>query len=227
MIRTLVADDQLEVARAHASLLGRVPGFRCVDVVHDGAAVLERTARGDIDLVLLDLSMPELDGLSVLRELRARPDSPDVVVISAARDLDSVRASVQHGAVHYLIKPFTFAALRDRLEQYASYRAVTTREGAVSDQQEIDAALAALRAPGSAGLPKGLSRETLVAVREALRDALRTHPDGVGAREVAEAVGAARVTVRRYLEHLVDIGSAERVPSYGKAGRPEVLYRAC
>lgn len=221
MIRTLVADDQTVVAEAHAKLVERVPGFACVGTVHDGRAVLARVARGDVDLVLLDLSMPAMDGFEVLRALRATPLSPDVIVISAARHLDAVRESVRFGALHYLIKPFTFAALRQKLEHYASYRELASRQGEVTDQGEIDAALAALRDAGESVLPKGLSRETLTAVRNAVRNA----PEGAGAQAISEVVGASRVTVRRYLEHLVDLGSVDRVPVYGRAGRPEVVYR--
>lgn len=221
MIRTLVADDQVTVARAHADLLERVEGFTCLGMVHDGRQVLERVARGDVDLLLLDLAMPELTGLEVLRALRAEAHSPDVVVISAARDLDSVRECVRAGAVHYLIKPFTFAALRQKLEHYASYRAMAGGEGTVTDQAEIDAALAALRDAGGSVLPKGLSRETLAAVRQVLRSV----PGGVGAQAVAEDAGVSRVTARRYLEHLVELGSVERLPTYGRTGRPELVYR--
>lgn len=221
MIRTLVADDQRTVAQAHAELVERIPGFTCVGTVHDGRQVLARVGRGDVDLVLLDLSMPELTGLETLRALRAEPSSPDVVIISAARDLDSVRESMRAGAVHYLIKPFTFATLRQKLEHYATYREIAMRSGTVTDQSEIDAALAALRDAGDSVLPKGLTRETLAAVRQALRD----HPDGVGAQAVGEDIGTSRVTARRYLEHLVEIGSVDRVPLYGRAGRPELVYR--
>ena len=221
MIRVLVADDQPIVADAHAALVGRIPGFRCVAVVHDGRQVLQRIRGGDVDLVLLDLAMPTMDGQEVLRALRASPGGPDVVVISAARDTDAVRECLRAGAVHYLIKPFTFAALRQKLEHYASFRAVTMRAGTLTDQAELDAALAQLRDAGGTVLPKGLSRETLTAVREAVRSA----PTGATAQGVADVVGASRVTVRRYLEHLVDVGGCERVPVYGRAGRPELVYR--
>lgn len=221
MIRTLVADDQAMVADAHAKLLARVPGFECIGTAPDGREVLTRVARGDVDLVLLDLSMPVMGGLEVLHAMHSQPVSADVIVISAARHLDAVRECVRAGALHYLVKPFTFAALRQKLERYASYRELAMRAGPVTDQGEIDAALATLRDAGESVLPKGLSRETLRAVRTALREA----PDGAGAQRVADAVGASRVTVRRYLEHLVELGSVERVPLYGKAGRPELVYR--
>ncbi len=115
------------------------------------------------------------------------------------------------GVVQYVLKPFTFATLRDRLVRYAEFRAAA---GEASGQDEVDRALATLRAPGPAALPKGLSGPTLERVSTALRDA----PDGLTATGVAEAVGISRITARRYLEHLVDSGCAARRPSTGRWG---------
>lgn len=220
MIRVLVVDDQPVVARAHRTFVDRVPGFRTVAVAGDGDAALERVADGGVDLVLLDLAMPGTHGLEVCRALRELPDPPDVLVITAARDLASVRTAVRHGVVHYLIKPFTFAALRERLEAYAAYRAAATGQGSVIDQGEIDAALAALRARTGAALPKGMSPETLDRVREALHAA----DTGLTASEAATVTGLSRVTARRYLEHLVARGAYTREPVYGRSGRPELRY---
>lgn len=221
MIHVLVVDDQPVVAEGHRILIDRVPGFNAVAVAHDGLAALARVRRGDIDLVLLDLSMPGMQGLEVCSVLQTLPDAPDVIIVTAARDLESVRSAMRHGAVHYLIKPFSFATLRSKLENYATYRAAAAGQRDVVDQGEIDAALGALRDPSSAALPKGMSRETLAAVRAMLLAA----PEGLSATSAAEMVGTSRVTVRRYLEHLVDTGGCEREPVYGRAGRPELLYR--
>ena len=221
MIRVLVVDDQPLVAGAHRVFIDRIPGFTAVDVAHSGQQALARVARGDVDLVLLDLSMPGMHGLEVCRALQARADAPDVMIVTAARDLETVRDAVRRGAVNYLIKPFTFATLRTKLEHYASYRVAAAGRRDVTDQGEIDAALAALRDPTDPGLPKGMSRETLNAVRAAL---LAT-PEGLTAAQAAEQVGASRVTARRYLESLVDIGGCQREPVYGRAGRPQLRYR--
>ena len=221
MIRVLVVDDQAVVAGAHRVFIDRVPGFRTVGVVHDGEAALARVDRGDVDLLLLDLTMPGLSGLDVCRALRTRPDAPDVIVVTAVRDLESVRTAVQLGAVHYLIKPFTFAMLRSKLDHYATYRAAAAGCRDVTDQSEIDLVLATLREPSDTGLAKGMSRETLNAVRAALV----AMPDGLTAAHAAELVGASRVTVRRYLDNLVNSGACDREPVYGGAGRPKLLYR--
>ena len=221
MIRVLVVDDQALVATAQGALVDRVPGFTTVSVAYDGLAALAAVGRGNADLVLLDLSMPGMDGLEVARRLQDLATPPDVIVVTAARDLETVRAAVRHGALLYLIKPFTFAALRAKLEQYRDYREVTAVAREVVDQDELDVTLAALRGGGESTLPKGLSRETLRAVRGALRASVPPLP----AHEVGEAIGASRVTARRYLEHLVSVGLCERTPRYGNAGRPELSYR--
>jgi response regulator of citrate/malate metabolism len=175
----------------------------------------------DVDLVLLDLHLPDGHGLALLQRLRAGGHLCDVIAVTSARDLDVVRRAVSQGVVLYLLKPFTFAAFRSKLEQYAAYR---KRLGASEDtvvQDEVDRLLGTLRAvPDQAALPKGTTVETLREVTEVLRG----RGEGVSASEVAARVGASRVTARRYLEHLADQGLVERRNRYGGTGRPEVEY---
>jgi response regulator of citrate/malate metabolism len=122
--------------------------------------------------------------------------------------------------VGYLLKPFTYPALRDRLVAYAGYRELLAGGGDAGGQSEIDRALDAVRPTGPAPLPKGMGRETLDAVVAAVRGA-----DGLSAGETAELIGASRITDRRYLEYLADAGLVDRAPRYGAAGRPEFEYR--
>lgn len=219
-VRVLVVDDQPVVAAVHREMVQKVPGFTVVDVAHDGRAALARVGRGGVDLVLLDLDMPVMDGLAVCRNLHALPDPPDVVVVTAMRDMGSVRTAVRQGAALYVLKPFTFSTLRERLEQYARFRR-SAAHGAALDQAEIDQALATLRPVTPVPAPKTIAPESLHAVRDALRHA----PDGLSAVAVAERTGMARVTARRYLEHLVENGMCVREPRYGRTGRPQLQYR--
>ncbi|HEY6795863.1 MAG TPA: response regulator [Kineosporiaceae bacterium] len=220
MIRVLVVDDQPEVVQAHAELVNAVDGFRTVGMALDGRTALARVGRGDVDVVLLDLTMPGMDGIEVCRQLSALEDAPDVIVVTAVRDMGMVRAAVRHGAVLYLVKPFRFATLRERLRQYAAYVEASACQEAI-DQRQIDDALATLRAVAPTPVPKTLSAETLDAVRAALVGS----GDGLTSAEVAVRTGMARVTARRYLEHLVTTGICLRVPVYGRTGRPVLRYR--
>ncbi|MFI8520427.1 response regulator [Streptomyces sp. NPDC085481] len=217
-IRVLVVEDDPVAADAHALYAGRVAGFTVVGVAHSRAAAVRVLDRTPVDLILLDLYLPDGHGLQLLRALRAAGHSADVIAVTSARDLAIVREGVSLGVVQYVLKPFTFATLRDRLARYAEFRATA---GEASGQDEVDRALATLRTPQPASLPKGLSAPTLEAVTRTLRGAA----EGLTAAEAGAAVGISRITARRYLEHLVTEGRAARAPQYGQIGRPELQYR--
>ncbi|MFR9788975.1 response regulator [Streptomyces sp. MB22_4] len=217
-IRVLVVEDDPVAADAHELYVGRVPGFTAVAKARTGAEARRVLDRTQVDLLLLDLHLPDVHGLQFARTLRASGHHADVIAVTSARDLAMVREGVSLGVVQYVLKPFTFATLRDRLVRYAEFRGAA---GEASGQDEVDRALAVLRAPAPASLPKGLSGPTLQRVTGALRGAA----DGLTAAGVAEAVGISRITGRRYLEHLVDTGRAARSPLYGQVGRPELVYR--
>jgi len=222
-IRVLVVEDDTMLAAAHQELVGRVPGFEVIGVAHSGGEALRFLAARQVDLILLDVYLPDMTGLDVCRALRAQGRTTDVIAVTSARDLDVVRAAVTQGIVQYLLKPFTFASLRDKLTQYGDYRRQVTgsEPTQLAAQQDVDRVLATLRAPGRPAQPKGMSEDTLAAVVRTLR---ATSAE-LSAAQVADDVGVSRVTARRYLEHLADQRLATRSPRYGGAGRPELLYR--
>ncbi|WP_393063712.1 response regulator [Streptomyces sp. LN549] len=218
MIQVLVVEDDPVAADAHQLYVDRVPGFSVAAVAHTRAEAVRALDRVPVDLLLLDLYLPDGHGLQLLRALRAAGHAADVIAVTSARDLAVVREGVSLGVVQYVLKPFTFATLRDRLVRYAEFRSTA---GEASGQDEVDRALATLRTPQPARLPKGLSSPTLEAVTRVLRAA----PDGVTAAAAGLELGISRITARRYLEHLVTAGRAVRSPQYGQIGRPELHYR--
>lgn len=217
-IRVLIVEDDPVAADAHVLYVSRVPGFVPVGKAHNGAQARRALDDMPVDLILLDLNLPDGPGLQLARSLRAAGHHADVIAVTSARDLTMVREGVSLGVVQYVLKPFTFATLRDRLVRYAEFRGTA---GEASGQDEVDRALATLRAPGPAALPKGLSGPTLERVTHTLRD----RADGLTASAAAESAGISRITARRYLEHLVTAGLAARSPQYGQVGRPELYYR--
>lgn len=238
-IRVLIVEDEPAAAEALALHVGRVPGYVVAGHVRTGAEALRHVVAGGVDLVLLDIYLPDISGLEVLRRLRAAGLTVDVIATTRARDLSVVQAAVSFGVTQYLVKPFTSAAVRQKLDRHAAYRASLAAHVPVA-QGEIDNLFGALRETAeSAGLPKGISRESLQTVVASLRTALErdargAHPededeDEVGARsaaEIARELGMSRVTTRRYLEYLVDAGLARRQARYGGGtGRPELEYR--
>jgi response regulator of citrate/malate metabolism len=216
-VKVLVVEDEPVLAAAHSAYTRRVPGFEVVGEAHTGQEAMALLRRTEVDLILLDFNLPDIHGLDLCRALRAAGHGTDVLAVTSARDLEMVRAAVSLGVTQYLLKPFTFAVFRDKLERYADYR---VQRGEVAAQHQVDRMLAALRGPTSDTLPKGLGAETL----DAIVEALRARP-GQSAAEIASRTGTSRVTARRYLEHLVETGRATRVARHGGAGRPELEYR--
>lgn len=221
MISVLVVEDDPVAAEAHAHYVGRVAGFEVVGQVSTAQEALRFLEQHPVDLLLLDLRLPDMHGLQISRALRSAGGSTDVIAVTSQRDLKIVRESVASGVVQYLLKPFTFATMRDKLESYARFRASLDDQGQVSGQSEIDRAFSALRGVDRANLPKGMGEETLTAVTAALR----SFPEGAPAGSVGQAGGVSRVTARRYLEYLVDCGMVRRDPQHGGVGRPEMSYR--
>ncbi len=221
MIRTVVVDDDYMAASVHRAYTERVHGFEVVGEAHNGRETLELVRRLRPDLVLLDIYLPDISGLDVLRALRA-PDMPqvDVIAITSAKDVDTLRRAMQGGVIHYLVKPFFFDTFRERLDKYAALRTRLNRMRE-ADQEEIDRLYGLLRAQGASGLPKGISSPTLSLVLQVLRDA----DDEISAADVAEQAGISRGTARRYLEFLASADSVELTLRYGATGRPEHLYR--
>lgn len=227
-IRVVVVDDDFAVAEVHRAYVEEVPGFVVIAIAHSGAQALRAVAEQHPDLLLLDIHLPDMSGLDVLQRLRARTDAPalDVLVVTAAREVATVRGAMAGGVSDYLVKPFTFRVLSERLEGFRDQRdrlrQLSARRATVRDQHEVDRLLAPRQPAGNgAELPKGLSRHTLALVADAVREAR----SDVSATEVAETCGLSRVSARRYLEQLVASGQAEVRPRYGSAGRPQHGYR--
>jgi response regulator of citrate/malate metabolism len=229
-IRVLVVEDEPVASAAHAAYVGRMAGFTLAGTAPDGQSALRlltelSTSGSPVELVLLDMNLPDLHGLDIARRMRSAGILADIIAITAVREVAIVRTAVAIGVVQYLIKPFTYATFADKLTSYRLFReqlaapaAGAGRSGA--SQSDVDQAFASLRAPSELPLPKGLSGSTLDSVKEYLKQ----QGSAVSATEVMTALGMSRVTARRYLEYLADAGTATRAPRYGTPGRPENEY---
>lgn len=221
MIRTLIVEDDFRVAEIHRAFVERLPGFAVVGEARNAAEALDLVERTQADLVLLDMYLPDRSGLEVLRSLHEPGRrSVDVIAVTAAKDVETLRAALQGGVLHYLVKPFQFNAFREKLESYAAAHARLAQVREV-DQDEVDRIYALLRTETTVDLPKGLSPATLALVARTVRDA----PADLSAVEVARLTGISRVTSRRYLDHLARSGAVAMSMRYGLSGRPEHRFR--
>lgn len=208
------------VVQVNRFFVESVEGFKVVGIARNGADAVEAAHRLKPDLILLDIYMPDQDGLSALRELRAQGIASDVILVSAAHDPATVEAALRAGAHDYVIKPFRPERLRAALESYWAVRR-RFRSAARLSQAELDRVMRVPAVLAGKEPPSGLSEATL----EQVTTFLQEQAEPRSAVEVAEALGMARVTARRYLDFLVKSGKAKIELQYGGGGRPVNRYR--
>ncbi len=224
-IRVLIVDDDFHVAHAHALGVSRIPGFEVVGEAHSAASAASMVAELVPDLLLLDMYLPDRSGLDLAREIGAAPPGsprPDFLLVTASRDLDTVLESVRLGAIYYLVKPFTFAVLREQLLAYQSW-VVAAESATVTDQYVVETLLST-RTPGSR-LSTKATRGLSATIGRVLQ-IVQADPDPVTASQVAQLLGVSRPTAQRHLATLVKRDLVDVSLAYGGAGRPEHLYSA-
>ncbi|MFJ9174128.1 response regulator [Streptomyces sp. NPDC102360] len=227
MIDVLVVDDDFHVAEINAAYVEKVAGFHVVGTAHTALQALQTLENRHVDLLLLDHYLPDRTGLDLVHGLRQRGVRSDVIMVTAAQDVDVVEAALRYGVLNYLVKPFTFEGLRSRLAGYAELRRTLRDAGgaATPGQQQIDRIFGAVRAPSSGSTPappKGWSGPTVDLICEVVEAAEAP----LSAHDVASRTGISRSTAQRYLRYLQEKGVLQLSLRYGDAGRPEHRY-AC
>lgn len=221
--RVLLIEDDPMVQEVNRQFVEKVAGFEVIGIANNGREGLELIGGLQPDLVIMDIFMPLLDGIETLQHIRAQSFPVDVIVVSAAKDMPTIQNVLRNGAVDYIIKPFKFERIKQALEKYKMYRQRFI-DNRLMTQNELDQLI--LGNDISVGnehetLPKGLHVITLNQVILYMKD----HGSSLSADEVADHVGIARVTARRYLDYLEKRGTLERDVQYGGIGRPINRYR--
>jgi response regulator of citrate/malate metabolism len=220
MIKVLIVEDDPMVAYLNEKYIKNLPEFDIIGKVENGEEALEFLRNKKCDLVILDVYMPKVDGLEVIREIRREFIKVDVIFITAAREHELVDRALKLGAIDYLVKPFEFERLKDSLKKYLVRNELMRNKGKI-DQKDIDL-LTKVKASGKETLPKGLQERTLKKVMDVLEDKSDSY---LSADEVAELAGISRVTVRRYLEYQESLGVLVCQTKYGNVGRPSYVYK--
>lgn len=222
MTRILIVEDDPMVAELNSRLIQAIEGFGTPAVVGNAQDALAYLEKSPVDLILLDIYLPGMNGLEMLTRIRDLRYPVDVLVVSAARDSHSIQTALRAGAVDYLIKPFDFDRLRQALMTYEN-RSRLIRDHEKLTQQDLDVGIMAKEsadADDSLNLPKGLDRYTLSIISSCLQEI--TEP--FTTEELSKRVGLSRVSVRKYLEYFCENGQLEKEASYGAVGRPVFRY---
>lgn len=217
-IKIVIVEDDIGIAEIHRRNLDKID---YVEVIGIAANKEEATTLFDVlnpDLVLLDIYLPDGNGLDILRELRQKESSPDVILITADRDVNTLQEAMRGGVVDYLLKPVIFSRLEDSINKYLSQKEQFINRVDI-DQTMVDAMLHSTTTTPVARLPKGIDGVTLEKVRQ-----LFVNEKQLTADQAGELIGASRTTARRYLEYLISSGELSADLSYGSVGRPERTY---
>ncbi|MGX1900374.1 response regulator [Thermolongibacillus altinsuensis] len=219
MYKVLLIEDDPMVQEVNRQFIEQVDHFTVIGTAGNGMEGIEMIRKLQPDLVIIDIYMPHQDGLETLQQIRTEGHTIDVIAITAASDIETVRRVLQNGAFDYIMKPFKFERLKQSLENYHAFQQ-KLKEKEKLTQKELDALLQSNEIETRNKLPKGLNDITLQKIVHYLQE--QTEP--VSAEEVAEGVGLARVTARRYLEYLEKIQKVEIDIQYGGVGRPINRY---
>ena len=222
MIRIIIVEDDPMVAQLNAAYLERLEGFCVVGQFSNGQEALEYLRENPVELAIVDVYMPVCSGIELLRRLRSEWNRTAVIMITAATEMNVVDEALHLGIEDYIIKPFAYERLRESVLRFRDKTSLVQGSGTVS-QDVVDKLLGTQtrHRPGSA-LPKGLSPRTMAAIRAVLEQS----PDGIHTCEsISAASGLSRVTVRHYLNYLIDTGELASTIDYETGGRPRVLYR--
>ena len=220
MIKVLIVEDDPMVAELNRRYVERVAGFLFCAIAPNGDAALEVLRTRKIDLVLLDIFMPGINGLELLLQIRQQHYRVDVIVVSAARDNESIQIALRNGAMDYLIKPFEFERLQTALLTLKKRVQLIKKHSYIS-QSDLDQEVFLGVSHSSDELPKGLDRNTVKRVWDKI---LETEGEFTS-EEMAKNVGISSVSIRKYLKHFENSDLVRVEILYGSVGRP--VYKYC
>ncbi len=213
----MIVEDDPMVAEINKRYLSKIDGFHLAQIANSVDEAIRLLGKEDIQLILLDIFMPGKQGLELLAYLRKNELEIDVIIISAASDLERIKKALRYGVVDYLIKPFEFERFNEALITYQHQTRFIDKQGAVSQQELDNYLLHRDEAAIVEELPKGLTKDTLKQVWDAVQE-LKVGP--FSTEEAANVVGISKVSVRKYLNFLKDLGILDVKVIYGTIGRP-------
>jgi len=221
-VKVLLAEDDRRIAEIQRQLLDRIDGFEVIGMAHSLQSTREMTDILAPDLLLLDIHFPDGNGLDFVNQLRESKQQIDVILVTAARDVEMLKTAIYGGVFDYIVKPLVFDRIRESLERYRE-QLIRLQDLETLDQSDIDAIMPRGRVASPESepvLPKGVDILTLNKVREFLESTGQS----IAASDVGDRLGVSRTTARRYLEYLVSTRELQVDLSYGGVGRPERYY---
>ncbi|MBQ9736841.1 MAG: response regulator [Clostridia bacterium] len=221
MYKVLIVEDDPMVAMINEQFVSRHKDFVVAHKCNDGKSALEYLDENEVDLIILDVYMPYMDGFETLRQIRKKQISVDVIMVTAANEREQLKEGLHLGVVDYLVKPFTFERFKVALDKFIA-QSEALKDLDKVNQKNIDFLIDKSRKKANELYPKGIQEKTLQTIIEQLKENKNKWLTG---DEIAEKVGLTGVTVRRYMTHLAEAGMVIADMNYETGGRPRMLYK--
>ncbi len=217
----LIVEDEANIAEFHSHYITQTKRFRAVGIAQKISEARTMIRLLKPKLVLLDNYLPDGKGIDLLKEITTMDNAPDVIFITAANDIDTVREAVRSGVFDYLMKPISYDRLSDSLDRYLKYTS-SLKASEHINQRHVDALFNfQSKSVRLQQLPKGIDELSLDKVTRAF-----DQPGVVYTAEtLGKELGISKTTARRYLEYLLARGMVEAVIQHGRIGRPERVYQ--
>ena len=221
MYEVLIVEDDPMVSMINKQYVNQNPHFHVCSVCNNGLSAMEYLQKNVVHLIILDQYMPHTDGLTLLRQIGEKGIPVSVIMVTAANDSETIEEALRLGIIDYLVKPFSNNRFQQALKTFLS-RQDAFHDLATFNQQSLDALIGGAYPKTNDELPKGIQNQTL----ETICDFLENNPSvELTGEEIADEIGLSRVTVRRYMNYLLEKGQIIGNMNYETGGRPCMLYR--
>lgn len=227
-IRVLIVEDDFRIAGIHEQYVEKQTGFNVqakMKTAEETFSYLKSCERKP-HVILLDLYIPDVDGMDLFWKLRSDYREIDLIIVSAAAEAETIQTALRGGIADYIVKPVDAARFTQSLQRYKQQRELLMGQEFLT-QQDIDQLILPVHqtsaaSPAAGDLPKGIDPITLEEITQLLRNDKR---EGITAVELSKQIGTSRSTARRYLEYLVAVKQIRATLKYGSIGRPERQYK--
>ena len=218
--KVLIVDDDPMVAMINEQYVCKNKQFKVIGSCRNGRDALDFLEKTPADLVIMDVYMPDMDGIETLKNIRQNKIQTEVIMVTAANDVTTLEDTMHLGVIDFLIKPFAYERFQIALEKFISNRNAF-REAPVLNQSSVDSIITNAQKIGGKEYPKGIQEKTLGLIR----DYFENNSGWLSGEVIAENVGLSSVTIRRYMNFLVGSGEVEESINYETGGRPSMLYK--
>lgn len=221
MYKVIIVEDDPMVAMINNHYVEQDKRFHVVQSFRNGNDAFKYLSENQVDLAILDVYMPILDGLSLLKKIRAAEINTDIIMVTASNDKNTLDTVLNFGVIDYLVKPFVQERFQQALDKFVEFN-MQKNNVCVLDQKKIDEIMNSEHfANNNIELPKGIQDKTLNKIRNYIKESSKR---GHTSEEIANFLNISKVTVRKYMHYLTKKSEVIEQINYDTGGRPCMVY---